>query len=249
MAESFVFYGTWEEQLECVDPAIRGQFLEAIINYGLREEEPDFTGLARALWVGIKNDMDNAKARRIKNMENGKRGGIQKALNAGTKKEQSSSNKEQEQADDAQIKEPLASPSECLATPSDRLASPSHSYLDVDVDVDVDVDADVNAHSGTIAPQAPPKRRFVKPTVDEIRAYCAERKNNIDPQYFWDYYEARGWKAGGRSAMKDWRAAVRTWEKNNFQTSPPKNHGMDGDQSQQSKASEIVKSWKTGVYA
>ena len=249
MAESFVFYGTWEEQLECLDPAIRGQFLEAIINYGLREEEPDFTGLARALWVGIKNDMDNAKARRIKNMENGKRGGIQKSLNAGTKKEQSPN--PQEQADDAQVKEPLASPSECLATPSDRLASPSQSYLDVDVDVDGngDVDADVNPHSGTIAPQAPPKRRFVKPTVDEVRAYCAERKNNIDPQYFWDYYEARGWKAGGRSAMKDWRAAVRTWEKNNFQTSPPKNQGMDGDQSQQSKASEIVKSWKTGVYA
>lgn len=234
MTESFVFYGTWEEQLECLDPAIRGQFLEAIINYGLREEEPDFTGLARALWVGIKNDMDNAKARRIKNMENGKRGGIQKALNAGTKKEQSPN--PQEQADDAQAGEPLASPSECLA-------SPSQSYLDVDVDVD----ADVNAHSGTIAPQAPPKRRFVKPTVDEIRAYCAERKNNIDPQYFWDYYEARGWKAGGRSAMKDWRAAVRTWEKNNFQTSPPKN-GMDGDQSQQSKARALVESWKMGVY-
>lgn len=242
MAESFVFYGTWEEQLECLDPAIRGQFLEAIINYGLREEEPDFTGLARALWIGIKNDMDNAKARRIKNMENGKLGGIKKALNAGTKKEQSSSNKEQEQADNAQVKEPLASPSECLATPS-------QPYLDVDVDGNVDVDADVNAHSGTIAPQAPPKRRFVKPTVDEIRAYCAERKNNIDAQHFWDYYEARGWKVGGRSAMKDWRAAVRTWEKNNFQTSPPKNHGMDGDQSQQSKARALVESWKTGVYA
>lgn len=247
MAESFVFYGSWEEQLECLDPATRVQFLEAIINYGLREEEPDFTGLARALWIGIKNDMDNAKARRIKNMENGKRGGIQKALNAGTKKEQSSSNKEQEQADDAQIKEPLASPSECLAQLSDRLASPSESYLDVDVDVDGNVDADVNAHSGTIAPQAPPKRRFVRPTVDEIRAYCAERKNNIDAQHFWDYYEARGWKVGGRTAMKDWRAAVRTWEKNNFQTSPPKN-GMDGDQSQQSKARALVESWKTGGY-
>ena len=255
MTESFVFYGTWEEQLECLDPATRGQFLEAIINYGLREEEPDFTGLARALWVGIKNDMDNAKARRIKNMENGKRGGIQKAQNAGTKTEQSPS--QQEQADDTQAKEPLASPSECLATSSDRLASPSQSsdivakpsqpYLDVDVDVNGN--ADVNAYSGTIAPQAPPKRRFVKPTVDEIRAYCAERKNNIDAQHFWDYYEARGWKVGGRSAMKDWRAAVRTWEKNNFQTSPPNRQGMDGDQSQQSKARALVESWKTGVYA
>ena len=249
MAESFVFYGTWEEQLECLDPATRGQFLEAIINYGLREEEPDFTGLARALWVGIKNDMDNAKARRIKNMENGKRGGIQKAQNAGTKTEQSPSHQEQEQADGAQAEEPLASPSGCLATPSqpsDCLAKSSNPYLDVDVDVDGN--ADGNAHSGTIAPQVPPKRRFVKPSVAEVQAYCDERKNNINAQHFWDYYEARGWKVGGRSAMKDWQAAVRTWENNNFQTSPPKN-GMDGDQSQRSKARALVESWKTGVYA
>ena len=183
-------------------------------------------------------------------MENGKRGGIQKAQNAGTKTEQSPSNQEQEQANNAQVEEPLASPSDVLATSSDYLANPSQSYLDVDVDVDGNVDgnADVDGISGTNAPQAPPKRRFIKPTVEEVRLYCAERKNNIDPQHFWDYYEARGWKIGGRSAMKDWRAAVRTWEKNNFQTSPPKNQGMDGDQSQRSKARALVESWKAGVY-
>ena len=256
MAESFVFYETFAKQLKLLDKELRYKFYEAIIDYGLYEIKPDFTGLEACAWLPIQEAIDNAKARRIKNMENGKRGGIQKAQNAGTKTEQSPSHQEQEQADDAQTEEPLASPSECLATPSDRLASPSQSsdivakpsqpYLDVDVDVDGNVD--VRGNSGTIAPQAPPKRRFVKPTVDEIRAYCAERKNNIDAQYFWDYYEARGWKAGGRSAMKDWRAAVRTWEKNNFQTSPPKNQGMDGDQSQQSKARALVESWKTGVY-
>lgn len=64
---------------------------------------------------------------------------------------------------------------------------------------------------------APPPslKRFVKPTVDEIRAYCTERRNNVDAEYFYDYYESNGWKVGGRGAMKDWRAAVRTWEKNN----------------------------------
>ena len=127
--------------------------------------------------------------------------------------------------------------------------------LDVDVNVDVNVDGDVDVDDiGAKAPEPsgspPPKRaRFIKPTVDEVRAYCAERKNNIDPQHFWDYYEARGWKVGGRTVMKDWRAAVRTWENNNFATSPPKKQGMDGDQSQQSKARALVESWKTGVYA
>ena len=55
-------------------------------------------------------------------------------------------------------------------------------------------------------------KRFVKPTVDEVRAYCEERQNGIDPEYFVDYYEARGWIAS-KTPMKDWKAAVRTWER------------------------------------
>ncbi len=57
--------------------------------------------------------------------------------------------------------------------------------------------------------------RFSKPTVDDVRAYCTERRNSIDPAYFVDYYEARGWKVGN-SPMKDWKAAVRTWERKEF---------------------------------
>lgn len=57
------------------------------------------------------------------------------------------------------------------------------------------------------------KKRFVKPSVDEIRAYCLERKNNIDPEQFYDFYESKGWKIG-KDPMKDWKAAVRTWERN-----------------------------------
>lgn len=58
-----------------------------------------------------------------------------------------------------------------------------------------------------------PHPRFVPPTLDEVRAYCLERENQIDPTAFVDYYQARGWKLNGGQAMKDWRAAVRTWEK------------------------------------
>lgn len=53
--------------------------------------------------------------------------------------------------------------------------------------------------------------RFVKPTLDEVKAYCTERKNHIDPSRFIDYYESNGWKVG-KNPMKDWKAAVRTWE-------------------------------------
>ena len=58
------------------------------------------------------------------------------------------------------------------------------------------------------------KAHFIKPTLEEVRGYCEERGNKVDPQRFIDHYEANGWKIGGRSPMKDWRAAVRTWEKN-----------------------------------
>lgn len=59
-------------------------------------------------------------------------------------------------------------------------------------------------------------RRFKKPTGAEVKAYCQERKNRVDPEQFVDHYEARGWKLKGGGAMKDWRAAIRTWERNNF---------------------------------
>lgn len=64
-------------------------------------------------------------------------------------------------------------------------------------------------------PPKPKTTKFVKPTVEQIKAYCQERNNNIDPQYFFDYYEGKGWLIG-KTPMKDWKAAVRTWEKNNF---------------------------------
>ena len=58
------------------------------------------------------------------------------------------------------------------------------------------------------------KKRFKKPTVEEVREYCAERGNTIDPEYFCDYYDSVGWVVGKNRPMKDWKAAVRTWERN-----------------------------------
>lgn len=58
------------------------------------------------------------------------------------------------------------------------------------------------------------RKGFKKPTTDEISAYCKERENTIDPQHFFDYYESNGWKVG-RNPMKDWKSAVRYWERNN----------------------------------
>lgn len=54
--------------------------------------------------------------------------------------------------------------------------------------------------------------RFQKPTLAEVSAYCRERMNSIDPEEFFAFYESKGWMVG-KSPMKDWKAAVITWEK------------------------------------
>ena len=62
-----------------------------------------------------------------------------------------------------------------------------------------------------------PLARFTPPTINEVKAYCRERNNTVDAERFVDFYTAKGWKVGNQS-MKDWKAAVRTWERDN---SPP----------------------------
>lgn len=61
--------------------------------------------------------------------------------------------------------------------------------------------------------------KFQKPSVEEVAAYCAERGNKVDAQAFCDFYESKGWKVGN-SAMKDWRACVRTWERRDERPTP-----------------------------
>ena len=85
----------------------------------------------------------------------------------------------------------------------------------------IDDNIDNNIDNIYIAPneekEAP--SRFVKPTIEEVRAYCKERQNNVDPERFVDYYTSNGWMVGKNKPMKDWRAAVRNWERNNYNNS------------------------------
>ena len=63
--------------------------------------------------------------------------------------------------------------------------------------------------------------RFQKPSLEEIRSYCQERGNKVDPEQFYNFYESKGWVVG-KSPMKDWRASVRTWEKREKEVAPRK---------------------------
>jgi hypothetical protein len=77
------------------------------------------------------------------------------------------------------------------------------------------------------------RQRFSPPTADEVKAYCQERGNHVDPQRFVDFYTAKGWRVGN-NPMKDWKAAVRTWEQRDNIT--PLNTGQTYTQRQYSEA-------------
>ena len=63
-----------------------------------------------------------------------------------------------------------------------------------------------------IGEESPTNKKFVPPTIEEVRAYCIERNNGVNPEKWLSHYQANGWMVG-RTKMKDWKAAVRTWER------------------------------------
>ena len=86
---------------------------------------------------------------------------------------------------------------------SDKSKSKSKS---IEKELEIDIDGKENIQK---------KTRFIPPTLEEVEAYCFERQNNVDPQKFIDHYSSNGWKVG-RNPMKDWKAAVRTWERSAY---------------------------------
>ena len=68
---------------------------------------------------------------------------------------------------------------------------------------------------GKVSKDIEPPKRFTAPSIEDVKEYCSERKNNVDAERFIDYYTANGWKVG-KNPMKDWKAAVRSWERNDF---------------------------------
>ena len=83
---------------------------------------------------------------------------------------------------------------------------------DKDKDKDKDKDINISIKEKECIKEKTPTSRFIPPTLEEIKAYCEERNNLVDVERFYDFYQSKGWMVG-KNKMKDWKAAVRTWEK------------------------------------
>lgn len=188
--QSFVLYHDIREPLELLTDSERGRLLSAILNYSEYGEEPEFTGALQMAFAFIKKALDrDAEAwenKREKRTEAGSKGGKQRAAN-----QANAIFAMQAQANQANQAVPVPVPA---LVPVPVPASKSVSDIE------------------GMADKPLARARFTRPTLSEVEAYCQERKNGIDARRFCDYYEANGWTQGRGKPIRDWRAAVRTWE-------------------------------------
>lgn len=83
---------------------------------------------------------------------------------------------------------------------------------------------------------------FVPPTVEEVKAYCDEKGYSVDPGQFVDFYESKGWLVG-KSKMKDWKASVRTWQRNHKTGSGGKKNAFNDFQQRKYDMRELEKNF------
>ena len=207
--KSFVLYHDIRVPLELLTDEQRGKLFVALLNYSEYGELPDFDGALLMAFAFIRTSLDrDAEAwaeKRAKRAEAGRSGGLAKVANA---------------SNASSSKQNVAN----LAVP-------------VSVSVPVPVPVNVNTPNTSVgretADKPPRAARFTPPSVEEVRVYCAERKNSVDPERFVDFYASKGWLVG-KSKMKDWRAAVRSWERSDSQqkmTNKDRIRSYDADES------------------
>ena len=179
------------DYLDAVEPlgvAERGRLFTALLEYARTGAAPQLSGNERFLFPMMRAQIDRDQAEleelSIARSEAGKQGG-----RPGKQKKQMLSEKAKKA----------------------NGFSESKKSKDKEKDKDKDNDEDKDEEE-RVGRTAPARRPFSPPEVEEIAAYCAERGNGVNPQQFFDFYESKGWMVG-KNRMKDWKAAVRTWER------------------------------------
>lgn len=86
---------------------------------------------------------------------------------------------------------------------------------EIELEKELEIKKELEKEIDSSASTTTKRKRFEKPSISDIKQYCMERNNNVNAEQFFDYYESNGWKVG-KNSMKDWKAAVRTWERSEY---------------------------------
>ena len=188
--KSFQMYRSHRAALKALSDADRGKLMEALFAHEDGEDAELEEGALQCVYLLLCDRLDHDREKYeetcARNRANGKKGG-----------------------------RPSKSGEAPHAKTGGSLRNPKKPDTDTGTDIDTDTDTEKEGVlTRGCAPQTHTpvsKRRFQKPSLDEVAAYCAERGCGVDAQRFVDFYESKGWMVG-KSPMSDWRASVRLWE-------------------------------------
>lgn len=202
------------DDLDAMEPlgdAEKGRLFTALLVYGKSGEAPQLGGNERFLFPMMRARIDKEKtaemAKSKKRSESGKKGAQAKQA----KKANAEFAKQNKQVPDllsvAEFAEYAHSPS---SPPS---SSPPSSPPTPPVITPVSLSPVLTSPHKEKPPKGGKKKGPMPPSLDEVSAYCLDRKNGIEPEEFLDFYTANGWMQGKGKPIVDWKATVRTWEK------------------------------------
>ena len=222
--ETFLFYADWLNVIRDLPSEVQLEVYQAIAEYAIYGNLIELKPLAKVAFGFVKQTIDRDTQKYIsiseKRSEAGKKGGRRLKDN------------ELEESNEKQKKQLLSGKSKksnCPLNDNDNVNDNDISFLEKKKqksDVAVSDLENENSESPIETIQTPKeqsgggRKRFTIPTPEEVQAYCDERKNGITGQQFCDFYSSKGWKVGSQP-MKDWKAAVRTWEMRRKDQSPP----------------------------
>lgn len=189
MRESIVFYRSFYEAIKELPAEEFRNAVMAIMEYGLNDSEIDTSGVAKAILIMAKPQIDKNNKR----YENGLRGGTKPKQNQNGTKTEPNPNQTVTKV------EPTPNQNGTKAEPKRTNPEPNDND-------------NVNDNVNDIKESEEKKPRFYPPTLEELKKYIADNKYNVDPERFIDYYTANGWTVG-KNRMKDWKAAVRNWDR------------------------------------
>lgn len=220
--ETFLFYADWLNVIRDLPSEVQLEVYQAIAEYAIYGNLIELKPLAKVAFGFVKQTIDRDTQKYIsiseKRSEAGKKGGRRLKDN-----ELEESNEKQKK----QLLSEKSKKSNCLLNDNDNVNDNDISFLKKETKSDVAVSdlENENSESPIETIQTPKeqssggRKRFTIPTPEEVQAYCEDRKNGILGQQFCDFYSSKGWKIG-KEPMKDWKAAVRTWEMRRKDQSP-----------------------------
>lgn len=203
------------EEMELLSDAEFGRLIRALLVYSRTGETSELGGNERVLFPRVKLQEDRFQESYNTSIEQKREAGRKGAEARKNKKRRSTDEYDDNSAntpnnDVEQEASPLSDAKQKqapLSTAKQRLTEASETSNNKNNNKTIPLDA--NASKGSIKRQS----RFSAPTREEVAAFCQERGSSVDPDHFVDYYTAQGWRLSNNVPMKDWKAAVRNWER------------------------------------